>query len=45
VWNIKTSVTVNTGAGGGITNTLEALTVRLWHIIFLIQRSIDTQTP
>jgi hypothetical protein len=29
VWNIKTSVTVNTGAGGGITNTLEALTVRL----------------
>lgn len=29
VWSIKTSVTVNTGAGAGITNTLEALTVRL----------------
>jgi hypothetical protein len=29
VWSLKTSTTVNTGAGAGITNTLEALTVRL----------------
>jgi hypothetical protein len=29
IWSLKTSTTVNTASGSGITNTLEALTVRL----------------